>query len=514
MVEESNSKRVAKNTVLLYIRMLFLMIISLYTSRVVLATLGVEDYGLYNVVGGVVSMFTMISGALSASISRYITFELGRGDKESLKRVFSSSVTIQLLLATIFFIVAESIGLWFVNAKLVIPPSRLFAANFVYQFSIITFVLNLISVPYNAEIIAHEKMSVFAYISIFEGIGKLVIAWLITISTSDKLILYSLLVMLIALVVRIVYGFYCKRKFEECTFHFIYDRNLLSRMFGFAGWNLIGATSAVCRDHGGNILINLFCGPAINGARAIAVQVNNIILGFVGNFQTALNPQITKKYASDNLVSMLKMIFQGARFSYYILFLIALPLFVNTEFVLSVWLKEVPDHTTNFLRLVLVFSLIECLSGPLMTAMYATEKIKKYQIIVGGIQLLNLPISYIALRCGFEGECVYVVAITLSLLALFARLLLLKTLIGLSPVAFISDVCLNVLFVSFLSSIIPIIHSYYTTESTWVSFVISCLMCLLISSLCVMFIGCRKGEREMLLSYVRNFIGKMSKKRM
>ena len=505
--EAANNKRIAKNTMLLYIRMLFLMLIGLYTSRVVLDSLGVDDYGIYNVVGGVVSMFTMISGALSASISRYITFELGSGDLEKLRNVFSSSLIIQILLSLLFVLFAESIGLWFVNERLVIDPSRMIAANWVYQFSIINFVLNLLSIPYNAEIIAHERMSVFAYISIIDGLGKLLVAWAIVLTNIDKLVLYGFLLMIISVIVRIIYGVYCKKHFEECSYIFFFDKILLKRMFGFAGWNIIGATSAVCRDHGGNILLNLFCGTAVNGARAIAIQVNSVIQSFVNNFQTALNPQIIKNYASGNNDYMMKIVFQGARYSYYILFVIALPLFMNADYVLSIWLKDVPNHTTNFLRLVLLFSLMESLSGPLMTAMYATEKIRNYQIVVGLVQFINLPISYLFLYLGYPSESVFVIAIFLSFMALIARLFMLKPLIGLSISSFMIKVFLNVIVISLSSCVLPFIILSSLEQSIY-RFLSSLIICLVCSVLSVLYLGCEKGERSVIFSYVLRFVVK------
>ena len=330
-----NNKRIAKNTLLLYFRMLFLMAVSLYTSRVVLNALGVEDFGIYNVVGGVVAMFSVLSGSLSTAISRFITYELGKGNKENLNKIFSSAVTIQFGLAGIIILLAETIGIWFLNIKMNIPEVRMEAANWVFQFSILTFAINLISVPYNASIIAHEKMSAFAYISILEAVGKLTIAYLITISPIDKLIFYAILMCAVALVVRLTYGNYCKRHFSECTYHFSWDKLLLKQMFGFAGWNFIGASSAILRDQGGNVVINLFCGPTVNAARGIAFQVNNAVNQFVTNFMTALNPQITKSYASGDKEYMMTLIFQGARLSFYMLFLLSLPILVNTHYILT-----------------------------------------------------------------------------------------------------------------------------------------------------------------------------------
>lgn len=508
MPDDSNSKRIAKNTFVLYIRMLFLMAISLYTSRVVLLALGVDDYGIYNVVGGVVSMFTMISGSLSSAISRFITYELGKGTIGRLKIVFSSSVYIQLLLAVFFIIIAETLGLWFLNAKLVIPPDRMIAANWVYQLSIVTFAVNLISIPYNAAIIAHEEMSAFAYISVFEGVAKLLVAFAIVKATTDKLILYSVLIAIIAVIVRLIYGVYCKRKFEECTIQLKYDSTVFKQIFSFAGWNIIGAASAVCRDQGGNIIINLFNGPAVNAARGVAMQVSAAVNGFVSNFQMALNPQITKNYAVGNMSYMLSLVFKGARFSYYILWLISLPVLVEADYILSLWLVEVPEHATLFLQLVIVFSLCESLSGPLMTSMYATGEVKNYQIVVGGLQLLNLPISYICLRAGFPVESVFIVSIILSLICMLARLIMLRPLINISPLLFMKEVWLNTILVTAISFIPTYIISSLLSESI-ASLIIIVLVSILLAGWSILFIGCQKEERFVILSKVLHFIHKV-----
>ena len=321
--DSQNNKRIAQNTLLLYFRMLFLMLVSLYTSRVNLNALGIEDFGIYNVVGGLVAMFSIISGSLVSSISRFITFELGTENKEKLKKVFSTAVSIQFFLVIIVVILAETIGLWFLNNKMVIPEERILAANIIYQFSIISFALSLMSIPYTGTIVAHEKMSAFAYISIFDVIGKLAVALTISIAPIDKLIWFAGFIVFNSTIIQSIYIFYCKRHFEECTYHFIFDKSLLKNMFGFAGWNFIGSIAAILRDQGGNIVINMFCGPAVNAARGVAMQVNNAVSGFVSNFQTALNPQITKSYASGNYDYMMQLIFQGARLSYYILLILA-----------------------------------------------------------------------------------------------------------------------------------------------------------------------------------------------
>ena len=472
-----------------------MMAVSLYTSRVVLNALGVEDFGIYNVVGGVVAMFTVLSGSLSAAISRFITYELGKGNQENLNKIFSSAITIQLGLAGIIILLAETVGIWFLNVKMNIPEIRMEAANWVFQFSILTFAINLISVPYNASIIAHEKMSAFAYISILEAIGKLAIAYLIVVSPMDKLIFYAILMCIVALIVRFTYGNYCKRHFSECTYHFIWDKQLLKQMFGFAGWNFIGAASAVLRDQGGNVVINLFCGPTVNAARGIAFQVNTAVNQFVTNFMTALNPQITKSYAAGNKEYMMTLIFQGARLSFYMLLLLSLPILVNTHYILELWLKIVPEHAVLFVQLVLIFAMSESISHPLITAMLATGKIRNYQLIVGGLQMMNLPISYLLLRWGFFPEIVIIVAICISQCCLAARLVLLRGMIGVSIRKYLQKVYFNILTVSAIAIVLPLISTQYIDE-TFIGFIIVSLIAVVCTIISIYFIGCNRQERQ------------------
>ena len=486
MTTTENNKRIARNTLLLYFRMLFLMIISLYTSRIVLNALGVEDFGIYNVAGGVVAMFSILSGSLSAAISRFITYELGKNNILKLKVIFSSAITIQIGLGIVIVFFAETIGIWFLNTQMNIPIERMVAANWVLQFSIITFIINLISVPYNAVIIAHEKMSAFAYISIFEAIGKLPI---------DKLIFYAILMCVVAIAIRLLYGYYCKRHFDECRFHFIWNKQIFQQIFSFAGWNFIGASSAVLRDHGGNIIINLFCGPTVNAARGIAFQVNNAIQGFVSNFMTALNPQITKSYAVKNYTYMMTLIFQGARLSFYMLLLLSLPIIINTHYLLTLWLNTVPEHTVLFVRLVLIFAMSESISGPLITAMLATGNIRNYQIIVGGLQMLNLPISYILLSLGAIPETVLIVAVLISQCCLMARLYMLKKMIKLKIKDYLKKVYFNIITVSIIAIILPICMQERLAEN-FINFLLSSLICMLCTYLSIYYIGCSYEERK------------------
>jgi O-antigen/teichoic acid export membrane protein len=506
-----NNRRIAKNTLLLYVRMAFTMIVSLFTSRIILKALGVVDFGIYNVVGGIVAMFSVISASLSASISRFITYELGKGNLNKLKRVFSSAVTIQIIIGLLVLFLAETIGLWFFNDKINIPYDRTFASNCVFQFSILTFIIDLISVPYNASIIAHEKMSAFAYISIFDVIAKLVIVYLLYFSPFDKLIFYAFLMAIESVILRIIYGVYCKRKFEECVFHYSFDKNMLKDMFGFAGWNFIGASSAILRDQGGNIIINLFCGPAVNAARGIAFQVSGAVNGFASNFMTALNPQITKSYASKDYEYMINLIFRGARFSCYLLLLVSIPVLINTQYILGLWLGQdnVPNHTQLFVQLVLLFAISESLSGPLITAMLATGNIRNYQIVVGGLQLMNLPISYFFLRNDFIPETVLIVCVVISQCCLLARVYMLRQMIGFPIGKYYSKVYINVLVVALLSAILPSTLSF-VMASNFVSFILTTLLSITCSILVVIFVGCNKEERIFIMNKIINLKKKFS----
>ena len=490
--------------------MLFMMAVSLYTSRVVLNALGVEDFGIYNVVGGVVVMFSMLSGSLSAAITRFITYELGKDNQENLKKIFSSSVTIQMGLAILIIVVAEAIGIWFLNVKMNIPDSRMQAANWVFQFSILTFAINLISVPYNASIIAHERMSAFAYISILEAIGKLVIAFLIVISPIDKLIFYAILMRSVALIVRLTYGAYCKRHFKECAYHFIFDKELLKRMFSFAGWNFIGASAGILRDQGVNVIINLFCGPIVNAARGIAIQVNNAVQGFVSNFMTALNPQIIKSYASQDKNYLKSLLFRGSRYSFFLLYILSLPIIIETDTILTLWLGHIPEHALIFVRLMLFLALTDAISYPLITAILATGDIKRYSLLAGGFNLLNFPLSYLFLYLGNPPECTVIIAIIISVGCLVIRLIILNEKLGISFNQYLKKVLLNVIITGIISSIIPLIL-YHEIMQPIVRLIVVILGSLVSSLFVIYWIGCTSNERNFVKMKASQFINRFRK---
>ena len=496
-----NTKRIAKNTLMLYGRMLFSMVVSLYTSRVVLNTLGVEDYGIYGVVGGFVAMFSIISGSLSSAVSRFLTFELGRGDKKKLGLTFSTALLIHILLAIVVVLLMETIGVWFLNNKMTIPAERLYAANWVFQGSIVSFILSLLSVPYNASIVAHERMSAFAYIGILDVVLRLFVVLFVAYSECqlDSLIMYAWLLVAVSVVMQSIYWNYCFRNFEECHSKLVFDKSCWKEMSSFAGWNFVGCTAGLMKDQGVNVLLNLFIGPTINAARGISTSVISAVSGFAGNFMTALNPQITKSYAAGDIKYCHSLVERGSRFAFFILFIIELPIFLEIEYVLTLWLKQYPDHTVNFVRLVFILALVDILSYTLINLQSATGKIRNYQLAVGGLLLMNFPLSYLCLYLNYSPESTYVVAIFVSIGCLLLRLAFLRKMATLSMSSFMTNVCARVLLVALLASIIPaIIH--YNMPIGWPRLLVVGGVSILSSMIVIYYIGCSKEERQFFIS--------------
>lgn len=494
----AQKKKIVKNTFVLYIRMIFLMLINLYTTRVILQALGVNDYGIYDVVGGVVALFDFLSKSLSTASTRFLNFELGRGNQIKLKKVFSASISIQVLIAIIIAVLVELIGVWFLNNKMNITTGRLMAANWVLQFSIITFCMNLISVPYNAAIIAHERMSAFAYISIFEGLAKLAICYAVMVSPYDKLIVYAGFICLIQVIVRIVYGVYCKRNFTECSFSFVKDKVLFKELFSFAGWNFIGAAAGVIRTQGGNILINLFFGTCVNAAIGIANQVNRAVGGFASNFMVAVTPQITQSYARGDIGYVAELINKSARLSYFLLLFISLPILLNISSILHIWLGYVPEKTSVFVILTITLALLETISYPLITTQLATGKVRNYQLVVGGLMLLNIPVCYLMFVLGSNAEYYYYVAIMISVITLVARLFMLRINAKLSISSFLFDVVLKCLLVTILTISFPLVISFLCNDNI-LGMIIICVCSILWSIFIILFVGCTKPERNYII---------------
>lgn len=466
-----------------------------------------DDYGIYNVVGGVVAMFSVLSGSLSSAISRFITFELGRGDQNKLKVIFSTSVSIQIVLALGIWVIAEIAGVWFLNSQMNIPQERIVAANWVLQCSIITFMINLISVPYNATIIAHEKMSAFAYISILEVSLKLIVAYLLYVSSYDKLVVYAILLMLVALLIRLVYGVYCKRHFEEARYRIMWRKDIFKEMLGFAGWNFFGNTCYLVNTQGVNMLINIYFGVAMNAARGIAVQVDGAILGFVGNFMTAVQPQITKSYASSDLPYMFKLIMKSTKFSFFIMCFIMIPFFLETETILGIWLKEVPDYSVILLRLVLISSIVNSIGNILYIAIIATGNIKKYQVIVTLVGLLVFFLTWGAYTLGAHVGITYIIFAVIYSILNVIRLRFLRSMMNFPILSYYKEAVLPILLVGCTSIVLPLILVQLMSP-TIVRFVLVTLVSILSTAVCSYFIGLTKGEKQMVVEKTGNLINK------
>lgn len=502
-----NNKRIAKNTLLLYFRMFFIMAVSLYTSRVVLSTLGVDDFGIYNVVGGIVAMMGLLNNAMAVSTQRYLTFELGKGDMVRLQQVFSSCFLIYLLLSGVFLILAETVGLWFLNNKLVIPSERLVAANWVYQFSVISCVNALLANPYNAVLIAREKMNIYAYISIIEVVLKLLIVYLLIIIPFDRLIMYGVLLLIMSLVVTMIYRIYCIRNYQESRFKFYWEKPLFVHLLSYSGWNLFGSLSSLVKGQGLNILLNMFFSPAVNASRGIAYQINNAITQFFTNFYTAVRPQITKYYAQGDLYNMFKLVFRSSKFSFYLIFLLSLPIIIEAPYIIQLWLGQLPEYVVSFTRLIVVISAIDSMANPLMTACHATGKIKLYQSVVGSMIICNVPISYCLLRyvdCG-PNE-VFVVSMILSTLALFLRIWIVKYLIPSFPAwEYVYKVIGTSLIISVISALLPIII-HVSMPSSFMTSAIVVASSIISSVGFIYLLGMSNGEKKAIIGMIKKRI--------
>lgn len=494
-----NDKRIAKNTIYLYFRTSIILLVNLYMSRVILDNLGITDYGVYNAVGGVIAMFSVVSGALSSSISRFITFELGKGNSQRLHNIFSSSLNIQICIAFLIILISEPIGIWFLNNHMNIPTDRIIAANWVLQCSLITFCINLIAVPYNACIIAHERMSAFAYISVLEAILKLLVAFMLPIILFDKLITYAILLVAVALIVRSAYSIYCKRNFDECHYKFIYDKKLLKEMTGFAGWNFLTNTAYIFNTQGVNILINLYFGVTLNAARGIATQVEGAVMQFVNNFTMALNPQITKSYAQGNKQEMFSLVCLGSKFSCFLMMFFAIPLIFEANYILSLWLKDVPLHTVTFVQLSVIAAIIDKMGITCTTACLATGKAKDYTIWISIVGSLMFFLTWICFFAGFAPESAYISYMITYVLVNATRLIIMKKLHGFPISMFIKEVIYKVLLSVPLAIIIPFFITNMM-EPSFLRLIITATCCTIATTISVLFVGLKVSERKVLFN--------------
>lgn len=504
---ESKNKTIAKNTLFLYFRMMFSMLVSLYTSRVVLQALGIEDYGIYQTVGGVVGMLSFLNGALSAGSSRFLTYEMGTGNWTKLQRTFSSVLTVHILLAILIVLIAETGGLWFVCNKLVIPTERIDAAIFAYHFSILAAVFSITQVPYSACIISHERMGIYAYMSIIEVSLKLIIVYMLAIGNLDKLKLYALLYCFINISVALFYRFYCIRKFSETHYKLIWDKVIIKNVLCYSGWNLFANTAIALVNQGATILVNMFFAPSVVAARAISNQVNMAAYHFITNFRTAANPQIVKRYAAGDFEGSKSLLLSSTVYSYYLMLLLTLPICLVAEPLLHFWLGTVPDYTVQFLQLTIITSLFQVFDSSFYTALYAKGRIRENALISPTILFLSFPITYIVFRFGYSP-----IVLAVILLIVYAILgLIIKPILVIKVVDYTWKDILAVFYSCFRVTIVcvpfPVVLYCFREKlfhSITVQFIILILVSILSVCISVWCIGINQSTRVKALKIVKN----------
>lgn len=495
-VEEN--KRVVKNTIFLYIRTFVSMLISLYTSRRILEALGVSDFGILNVVGGVITMLTFLNGSMSVATQRFLTVELGRKDKGNYNRIFNMAVLIHLGLAALVFIAAETVGLWFVNTYLNIPAGRMFAANWVYQASILSTILSILQTPYHASIISHEHMHIYAYVGLGESFGKLFLVLLLVVYPYDRLIFWGFIMFFFQFLMAIIYRVYCIRQFPECKLRLKWDSSIFNSMLKFTGWNMFGTVAWLLKDQGVNVLMNIFGGPVANAARGVSYQISGAIQGLTSGFQSAVNPQITKRYVANDSEATCRLLCESSKISYFLLFVIALPVMMEADFILKLWLVEVPPMAALFTRIILVESLFSTLGAPMVTSLMATGNIKWYQIVVGSSLLFIIPVAYLLLKLGYSIETALIVSALFILLGDVLRVIFCKKQIGLSLRLYGLKVILPITIVTMLAVILPgIIH--YNLSEGWARLILSTVISCLIVAILIYTIGLTVTERKFII---------------
>lgn len=504
-MSSENNKRIAKNTLMLYGRMLLIMLVSLYTSRVFLAMLGVEDFGIYNVVGGVVVLFSFLHSAMSTATQRFLNYELGRKDIAQAQRVFGMSLVIHFCISAAVLVLAETVGLWFLNTKLNIPVSRMNAANWVYQFSVATMVLFIVSIPFNSTIIVHERMSFYAYMGIAEAFSKLGIAYLLLLTKLDRLVIFAGLLFCASMLIAIVGVVYCHRSFESVKCKLFFDQKLFYDLMSFSGWSLIGGVANICRTQGVNMVMNIFCGVTVNAAMGIASQVNGAIYQFVTNFQMAFSPQIVKYFAAGKKDEANLLVFRASKISFFLMLLLALPVIVNVDFILSIWLKTVPHYSSSFVCLALGICLVDSLNTPIYTLINATGKIRNYQLTIGGVFILNVPLAYMLLSLGMSPVWVLIAQIGTSIFLTPIRLLFASKSAGFPTRSYLVQVFFRVMCVFVIAAFPAFILA--KNFSDWTAFFVSSTYSSGAVVLGAWFFGLNQVERATVIAQLKQNVG-------
>lgn len=500
----SDNKRIAMNTIFLYIRMMMVMLVSLFTSRVILNTLGATDYGIYNVVGGIVTIVSFLNSALGASTSRFLTFALGEKNIQKQKSTFGACLNLHIGIALLVLILGETVGLWFFYEKMVIPDERMVAAFWVYQFSILTTMVSFTQVPYNASLIAHEEMSIYAYVGLYEAISRLIIAYLITISPIDKLVFYGLLLLINTIVVQLFYRWYAVKHFEECRFSLVKDKVLYKRLLSYGGWDLFGNLALVCQGEGVNLLLNVFFGPVVNAARAIAFQIQGAVTQFVSNFMTAVRPQVIKNYAEGNVDKMYTMTFYAAKFSYILMLALVVPIIYEIRFILGIWLGDaVPDETALFAVIVLMTYTWRTFHIAALMPYHAIGKIKTGNVTIGSLMIATLPIGYVLFKCGCPAYSVFLAIFAVEIVGMFAIYWLIHRYEYFPYKYVFTKILMPCGLVTIFTIIVPAFITHLMNDG-WARLIIvgiSTEFSLLLSAL---YLGLNKEERTRIFSFIKN----------
>lgn len=508
MGDISRNDRLVHNTVYMYIRMGISMLISLYTSRVTIAVLGLENFGIYGLVGGLTVVMTILTSVISASYSRFITYELGRNNHDRLRKIFSAAITIQIVMAIAGVIIGETIGSWILNTMLDIPHNRIFAANCVWQCTIMSFIVALIMGPYGACIIAHEKFVIYAYYGICEVVLKLGIVYLLYISPFDKLISYSVLILILSSFMQILYTRYCLKHFKECKYSFVLslDKKLFKEMLSFAGWSFIGSTSAIFANHVIGLLMNSFFGVAVNAALLIANQVNGALQGFVANFMASLSPQITKSYAANELHYFYSLVCRGSKFSYYIYMCLLIPIVIETKELLGLWLDVVPQYSVEFIRMIIGVTIINVLAEPVIKGVLATGEIKKYQIYMVCVSWMVFPITWLLFHLHFGPVYYYYVYFFIfGIILSFLRLYLFQQLTKMPIMMYVRNVYIPIITTTTIAFILPLI-TLKLVPAGLISILCVTVISLISSITTILVIGVSTSERKFIISKIKNII--------
>ncbi len=500
----SSNKRIAKNTMFLYLRMMVVMIVALYTSRVILNTLGATDYGIYNVVGGIVTIVGFLNSALGASTSRFLTLALGEKNGEKQKKTFGAALNLHIFVALLVLIIGETIGLWFFYEKMIIPEDRMTAAFWVFQFSIITTMVAFTQVPYNATLIAHEEMSIYAYVGLYEAFSKLIIAYLIFVSPIDKLVFYGLLLLVNTVAVQSFYRWYAVKHFEECKFSLVRDKSLYKQLLSYGGWDLFGNLALVCQGQGVNLLLNVFFGPIVNAARAIAFQIQGAVMQFVSNFMMAVRPQVIKNYTEGNVDRMYKLTFYTAKFSYMLMLALVVPICFEINFILKLWLGDnVPDQTALFAIIVLLTYTWRTFHVAALMPYHAIGKIKTGNVTIGSLMIASLPIGYILFRIGCPAYSVFLAILSIEVVSMFAIWWIIHRYEYFPYRMLFTKVLFPSGIVTLLTLLAPTCIIYFMEES-WLRF---CLIILVSEGsliLSTLYVGLNKEERTRIVSLINN----------